>query len=228
VLVSVHDVMPETLDRVLALVTRLAHVRPAPLTLLVVPGRAWGGPELRALARLERAGHELAGHGWAHCSPAPRSLYHRLHAAFLSRRAAEHLALDVEAVVELMARCHRWFRQAGLGSPHLYVPPAWAMGAVPRARLAALPFRHYEGLGGVYDARRNRLRRLPLAGYQADSPGRVHGLRAWNALNIAWARASGQPLRVAVHPDDLDLPLAGELAGVLRSARDCRRYVALV
>ncbi len=45
-LVSIHDVMPETRDRVAELLERLADVPPAAVTLLVVPGRDWSGDDL--------------------------------------------------------------------------------------------------------------------------------------------------------------------------------------
>lgn len=40
-LVSVHDVMPETLERVQRILDLCAAINPVPLTLLVVPGLGW-------------------------------------------------------------------------------------------------------------------------------------------------------------------------------------------
>ena len=58
-----------------------------------------------------------------------------------------------DGVIELMQQCYDWFAASRLPQPALYVPPAWAMGAIGRTRLAADgPFRLYELFGGVFDA----------------------------------------------------------------------------
>jgi len=220
-IVSVHDVMPETLPDVLDILDRLDRLDVPPPTLLVVPGKPWCADGLKTLANLQRAGHELAGHGWSHTVNGVSTLFHRLHSKLLSRRAAEHLTRDSHAIPALIARCHGWFVNAGLRAPALYVPPAWAMGRVPRSRLRTLPFARYEYLSGVYNARADRFHHLPLVGFEADSIARARPLRLWNAANFALARATRRPLRIAIHPSDLRLPLADDLERLLRA---CTRF----
>ena len=98
------------------------------------------------------------------------------------------------------------------------MPPAWAMGAISRARLRSLPFRYYEYFRGVYDARMDCFYRLPLTGYEADTPLRKWGVRQFNRMQVRRAVRSGQPLRLSVHPRDHHLLLHEDLAGHLKAA----------
>lgn len=210
-LVSIHDVMPETRERVADLLERLAAVPPEHVTLLVVPGKAWRDEDLDWLRDLAARGYPLAGHGWRHRCDPPKSLHHRLHSALISRDVAEHLSLDATGIAALVRDCHRWFVEHGLTPSPLYVPPAWALGAIDRRALAALPFRYFETLGGVYDARERRFHRLPLVGFEADNTWRAASLTVFNQWNLGLARAFGRPLRVSIHPGDLSLKLGGQV-----------------
>jgi hypothetical protein len=216
-LISVHDLMPETMPAVRRTLSRLASHRLAPVTLLVVPGRDWTRAGIAELRQLQRDGYRLAGHGWRHHAERFGGLSHRLHGLLLSRRVAEHLALDAAGIIALIRRCHAWFGDHGLDAPSLYVPPAWAMGRIARAQLRAhCPFSIYERFDGVIlarpeDARAARVQPLPLLGYEADSALRAPILRAWNHWNRHRAARSGQALRIGLHPYDLELRLAGAL-----------------
>ena len=108
-LLSVHDVMPQTLAPVADILARLRCLGLPPATLLIVPGCRWDADELAQLRRWQKQGHELAAHGWHHRARAIRGLRHRLHAALLSRDAAEHLALSSDEIAALMRRAHDWF-----------------------------------------------------------------------------------------------------------------------
>ncbi|MFW6380299.1 MAG: DUF2334 domain-containing protein [Halorhodospira sp.] len=214
-LITIHDVMPETLDRVACWVERLHAAGHRRLTLLVVPGRAWGRLEVRQLQRWEQAGIVLAAHGWVHQAPGWGGWYHRLHGALLSRAVAEHLALQAQEIVELMRRAHGWFPRQGLRAPTTYVPPAWALGAVDRHHLATLPYRRVEVLRGVMETSAGRLRRLPLLGFEAEGGATAFALRAWNWGQWRWACGSGAPLRIAIHPNDEHLRLRRQLIAVI-------------
>ncbi len=212
-LVSVHDVMPETLPRVREIVRYLEAWNVFPFTLLVVPGKAWTARQMDRLRSWQGEGLELAGHGWRHRAKAARTLGHRLHAMAISRDEAEHLSLSSKKATEILQRCHGWFVRNGLRPPTLYVPPAWAMGSVPEDLLRVLPFSFYETLGGVYNARTGEHLRMPVTGYMADTPLRAMLLKAINALGLGlgWAVT-----RIAVHPDDLHLPLSRALSRHLK------------
>lgn len=216
-LVSVHDVMPETLERVQRILDLCAAINPAPLTLLVVPGLGWDRSGIERLRTWQDQGHRLAGHGWIHRVERFGGLTHRLHGLLISRRVAEHLALDGPGIAALLRRCHTWFAAQGLEPPDLYVPPGWALGAIRRSDLAALPFTQYEVLRGVLDGASGQLLPIPLLGYEADAPGRGPVIRLWNRLNRRLAGTCGW-LRIGIHPRDPELALGADLD------RDLRRY----
>lgn len=210
-LISIHDVMPETLDRVEALVERLAGQGHTAITLLVVPGRAWQPADLDVLRAWQAAGIELAAHGWQHHVSPIRGLRHRLHAALISRNVAEHLALDEDGRLRLMQAAATWFDAQGLAPPLTYVPPAWALGRIRRRRLRTLPYQRIEVTRGLLDCHSGRLQSLPLVGFEADTAARALALRAWNRTQFALARQVGRALRIAIHPDDAALHLATDL-----------------
>ena len=203
-LVSVHDVMPRTLPRVEEIVCFLRTRSVSTLTLLVVPGSSWSTGQVRRLRSWQDSGIELAGHGWLHRARRIRSLRHRLHARAISRGEAEHLSLSEPEIDDVVRRSHGWFARVGLRSPSLYVPPAWAAGRLPTARRRTLPFSYYETLYGVYDARRHEGRWMPLTGYMADTRLRTVLLGSVNALLL---RLPCPIVRIALHPEDLRLPL---------------------
>lgn len=211
-LVSVHDLMPQTMPAVRKTLTLLERHNLAPVTLLVVPGRSWNRVGIADLRQLQRDGYRLAGHGWLHHAERLGGLYHRLHSLLLSRCVAEHLALDESGIIALIQRCHAWFGDHGLESPTLYVPPAWAMGTVASERLRGeCEFKLYEIFDGVIDAGTGRTRPLPLLGYEADDALRGLFLRYWNQWNRHRAARKGRPIRIGLHPFDIDYRLVAQL-----------------
>lgn len=215
-IVSVHDVMPETMDNVADLLSLLTgHDGIGPVDLLVVPGLDWRADQIERLRDWSRSGHRLAGHGWTHRISRIRGPWHRLHSLLISRDVAEHLATDADGIADLVSRCHAWFGDNDLPAPELYVPPAWALGAIPRHRLSTLPFDRYEVFTGLIDAASGRWRPVPMIGFEADTIWRVGPVRLWNALNHGHARFWRTPLRVAIHPHDLSYRLAGDLRRVI-------------
>jgi len=225
VLISVHDVMPETLGRVAGILGALESAGAGSASLLVVPGVGWTAETLDRLHGLLARGHTLAGHGWQHRCPRIRGLGHRLHSALVSRDVAEHLCLDAAGIEALIRRCGEWFPRHGLPRPDTYVPPAWAMGRIERRRLYGLGFRYFETLTGFYDAGTGRFRRLPLAGFEADTRFRALVLRGLNRAALALA-APGRPLRLAIHPHDPELLLARDLERLIAMAASRSRPLA--
>ncbi len=212
---SIHDVMPSTLDKVTDLTRKLEQYGLPRATLLVIPGAGWRPAERARLTRLVEAGHPLAGHGWTHQATRIDGPYHWLHSRLVSAQAAEHLCLDEHGVAALIHGCHAWFGAHDLPSPEHYVPPAWAMGRLPKERLAALPFRYYEFAQGIYDSHTERFFTVPVIGFEARG-GRLRTLtlRVWNQLN-QWSAPWMGGLRVAIHPDDDALALRDDLERVL-------------
>lgn len=206
---SIHDVMPETLDRVdqqLALINRYAT---HPVTLLVVPGKPWRAGDLDRLRDWIRRGHRLAGHGWTHRAGSIRGLRHRLHSRLISRDCAEHLALSGRQIQALMQRCRGWFATNKLPLPERYVPPAWALGRIDGPALRATGFELVETLTGFIDLSTGRYHRAALVGFEAVDRWQLPAIRVSNAINRLLARR--WPLRIALHPDDHRLGLADDL-----------------
>lgn len=222
-LVSIHDVMPATLDAVEELIGLCQDLTASAPALLVVPGLDWRPGDLERLHGWQAGGCELIAHGWVH-ETQPRRLGHRLHAAFLSRSVAEHLDLDAHGIIALMRRSHAWFADTGFPPPETYIPPAWALG-MPVCRLSETPFRRVETLSGILFIGETVYRRsLPLVGFEADTALRAAFLRFWNARSRARAARHQTPLRISIHPGDHHLRLAGDLRSCLTRPWHCMRY----
>lgn len=216
---SIHDVKPTELDRVEELLDRCQVVAGARVALLVVPGLDWSPRQVDRLRDWAAEGFELAGHGWVHRAGPPATWYHRLHSLLLSRDQAEHLSRRREELRELVLRGVGWFRDRDLPTPELYVPPAWALGALSPQDVEALPYRWYEVLVGFLDATSGRLHPTPLVGYEADTGLRRRALRLINTLARRAAVVSRRPLRIGLHPRDLELLLSDDLLGNLEDRR---------
>lgn len=216
--------MPETRAAVDKLLFMLGKISPYSITLLVVPGRSWQQADIDWLHQQQSKGYRLAGHGWLHSCGKPQGFYHRLHSLFLSRNVAEHLSLSCSGIHELIARCHAWFAEQGLHSPALYVPPAWAMGDIHSPMLRALPFSQYETLQGVYHSESDLFDKLPLTGYEADTASRALFLRVFNQCHRRRAAYHGLPLRISIHPYDLQHHLAADLLQDIKLVEWARNY----
>src|SRR5699024_3577884 len=128
------------------------------------------------------------------------------HSLLVSRGCAEHLALDRNGIVDLIARNRHWFSDHDLPAPELYVPPAWALGPVRAADLETTGFTRVETISGYLDIASGRFRRAALLGFEAISAWQAPMLKISNAFNRLLAHRL--PLRVALHPNDHRLPLA--------------------
>ena len=213
---SLHDMRPSTLDRGRAILEHLAAAGVQDVAVLVMPGvEPWDADSMAALQELSNAGYQLVAHGWTHHAPPPRTVFERVHSAVISKDAAEHFGKDGAQVLELMNRSHAWFGEHDLPAPRFYVPPAWAVGELPRKRLAETPFDFVETLDGFYDTRRARGQKLPLLCYEAVGPWQAAGLRVTNLLNMTMAKKLSRPVRISVHPRDFDLLMAADLERLL-------------
>ena len=220
VIISIHDATAGSLPRIVEIAGALRESGCRSADILVVCGSDWTPRQIDALRRLEEQGFRLQGHGWTHRAVTRRDWFHRWHSRLLSRDVAEHLSRPAQSIRQLMECCHEWFERHRFRPPTLYVPPAWALGSVDRETLDQLPYRFYESLTGVYDSHDRRFRRLPLVGYEADTIFREVFLRAFNVANGSYSSLVGSPLRVSIHPDDLQMRLSRRLKrAILRHGR---------
>jgi hypothetical protein len=226
-IISIHDVMPQTLDRVMELLDKMSHLAPENITLLVVPGQDWPNTQIETLKALQHTGYRLAGHGWHHRVKTIRTFYHHLHAGLVSRTAAEHLSLNAREIIQLMHNCYYWFADKGLVAPDLYVPPAWAMGSISRKQLKQTPFRYFESTAGLYDSDTGRQILLPLVGFEADTRLRAATLTCWNAVNRMLGSAR-RPVRLSIHPGDHHLLLRRSLEHTLGKVTSAVPYQSVL
>jgi len=225
-LVTVHDVMPHTLEGVNKIVTLLQPYPHDKLCLLVVPGLDWKDEQLDMLRQWQSTGFELAGHGWHHESKVIKTFYHRLHSLVLSRNCAEHLSLDNQQLKHMITENYSWFGHHDFSIPQFYVPPAWAMGHIKKSELSDLPFRYYESLGGILDSKSGKFINLPLIGFEADTRSRKQILRVWNSINKKIS-SSKHPVRISIHPYDLDYYLGDTISDWLEKVTEFRDYRSL-
>ena len=215
VVISIHDVMPETLDRVeWILAEHLDRFTPSDILLLIVPGLQWGDSQIERLHTLQAKGYEFAGHGWLHRITKIGGLYHAVHSRLISRTAGEHLSYSRDELKTLLNNNFQWFADHGFNAPVMYVPPAWAMGKLSPADLNQLPFSAYETTSGIRSFPQGQLKKLPLLGFEADNRPRALFLSFWNWLNLALSTAR-KPARLSIHPYDFDYHIADQLSTML-------------
>lgn len=207
--VSVHDVAPATAEAARDWCASL-DLFGVPASLLVVPGPWRGGaladdPDLAAWLQQRCAGgDEVVLHGWAHAAPPGGPAWRRMVGAAVARGAGEFWTLD-----EAEARRRLELGRDALGAAGLmadgFTPPGWLASPATLAALRSLGFGFTTGHGGVRDLRTGARHHAPALSHR---PG-VFGERlgAWLVPAVAARRAAaGRPVRIALHPDDLDRP----------------------
>jgi predicted deacetylase len=215
-IISIHDVMPDTLSRVESMLTNhLSLFPPEYIVLLVVPGLDWSEEQLDRLRILQQQGYEFAGHGWQHETDGIDGILHSIHSRLISRNAAEHLSYSNEELIKLVTENYRWFARQGFRSPEFYVPPAWALGALTKSDLRLLPFKAYETTLGIGQQPEYQPKWLPLLGFEADTRLRALFLKLWNMLNLNLAVMARRPVRLSIHPYDFEYLISDQLIAIL-------------
>lgn len=224
-LVSIHDVMPDTMGEVAEQLQICSQLGVEKITLLIVPGLKWTAAQIEQICQWQAGGYELAAHGWHHKCDTISSLKHRLHSTFLSRDVAEHLCLTSDQIAALMIRSGDWFEENGFKRPELYVPPAWALGEITDNALAETGFCMVETLRGVRFPKSDRLISLPLVGFEADTAFRAFALSVFNG--VVTGTSKNRLLRVSIHPHDHKLRLQDSLRKILNNSDESFDYASL-
>lgn len=215
--------MPETLGHVRDIIDRLPDPCRRHLILLVVPGLNWQDRDIGQLQQWQQEGYLLAGHGWTHEVCEIRGWYHRLHSLMISRRAAEHLSLSRQEIIDLVRRNHAWFSAHDLSSPDYYVPPAWALGPVSNTDLQSTPYEYLELTSELRHISSGDRLMLPLVGFEADQSLRKWSLAFSNVTNRMISSHS-RPLRIAIHPYDFSYRLSQALTKLLTQVDETVDY----
>jgi uncharacterized protein len=207
--VSVHDVSPATEVETLHWCADLDR-RDIRASLLVIPG-PWRGTSpsdwttvggwLRDRAAM---GDEIVQHGWTHQAGPEGTALRRAVGRVVARGAGEFAALgELEAMSRLIAGRAVL---TGLGLPVVgFTPPGWLQSPGALVALRRLGFRFTTSHLGVRDLRTGAMRRALALSHRAAGWGETSAARLIAALARRSA-ARGWPVRIALHPDDLDRP----------------------
>lgn len=216
VIYSIHDIMPETFGNVQKQIQLFREANITNVGLLIVPNKDWSEEHFEEFRNWHNEGFQLVGHGWNHEVFGKKDFYHKLHSLLLSRNVAEHLSKSTDEVIDLIRSCYNWFEDNKLPIPKLYVPPAWAFGKVTTKHFDHLPFQMYENVIGVYDRNSQSYHTFPLIGFEADTRFRMLCLYFSNSFNKTLQSIIKKPLRVSLHPNDLEYYLGYQIHRILK------------
>ena len=206
-LVSIHDVAPATLEAVRRW-TGFLDERDIASTLLAVPG-PWRGTSLADdpattdwLSVRVEGGDEISLHGWAHRALGSRRGTRARLGRFIARGAEEFWTLDDDEATRRIRDGIDVLVGAGL-RPVGFTPPGWLISGAARHAVRR------SGLHYVADhlAARSATAtvRAPALSHRPGGFGETAGALAMPAIARRRA-AEGLPVRIALHPADLDRP----------------------
>lgn len=211
-IVSVHDVAPETRPAVEKIVTELSRHGVPVCSLLVVPNYHHGGvfTEDRTLVRwlqdLETQGNEIVIHGYFHDRPRREreSPGDKFLTRFYTNDEGEFYDLGYEEALRRITRAREEFAGAGL-TPRGFIAPAWLLGPAAEKAAAEAEMEYTTRLTGIRDLRSGDDFRARTLVYSVRTSWRRAASLVWNSTLAH--RIAGAPLaRISIHPSDLDHP----------------------
>ncbi len=233
-LLSVHDVTPFHLARLVRAEQFLASLGVTRATFLLVPDfhGGWAADKHEGFLAWCRGTHPIAIewilHGYFHSEtiePAkgarPPGVRAWFDATFMTDREGEFHRLRGAALCSRLQRGMQAFEQCVATRPRGFVAPAWLFNEELAPALEDLGFQFTEDHGSVYDLQAGRRRRCPVITWATRTRLREYGARVVCPVQAqVW---SGLPaIRIALHPMDFDHP--GTVASIARVLRDaCRR-----
>jgi predicted deacetylase len=210
-LISLHDVSPQTLpecEEAIALLGGLG-VSPSALTVLAIPHHEAKipldrhPPTVQFLRALEESGARLVMHGLTHrMSGRAKSPLGFFRAHIFARGQGELHGADAADTARRLDEGQEILHRAGLeAATRAFVPPAWLLSRAARAVVARRGFDFYEIFSGIVHNDRLRARRVI----------------GWGSLNAVETVAtalyadlqslrSGLDTRLAIHPADMRRP----------------------
>ncbi len=230
-IISLHDVTTSNYAKVHRQIEALAALDIHQTSLLVVP-HFHGQEKLQEdkilckwLLELQGEGHEIVLHGWEHRVANRKSQIVNRKSPFTwfyenlyTSREAEFLNLDYQEARTRIGKGLAMFRDLGLNARG-FIAPAWLMN--PNVERAA------KDHGLIYTNTISKLIHLP-SGQNYPTRSCVWSTRAlwrralsqsWNAI-LFQRLASVDPLRISLHPNDLDYPEVWEqIRALIRLAR---------
>ena len=211
-IVSVHDVSPESRTVVERILKELSHHQVPVCSLLVVPNYHHRGSFaddrgfVRWLQDLESQGHEIVIHGYFHqrARREGESTRDKFLTRLYTNDEGEFYDLDYDEALRRITQAKQEFIAAGL-TPRGFIAPAWLLGAAAERAAAQAEMEYTTRLSGVRDLRSGDDFQARTLVYSVRSGWRRSASLAWNkALSYRLAQA---PLaRVSIHPPDLEHP----------------------
>ena len=207
--VSLHDVSPQTRVECAEILAELAGLGVAKCSLLVIPdhhrrGHFLADAECCAWLRAQaQAGHELVMHGYYHERKrrAGESVAAKLTTRFYTANEAEFYDIGHDAAKVLVERAREDFRQLGV-EPQGFIAPAWLLSTEAVVPLLELGCGYTTRLGGVVDFKSGRVFHSQSLVWSVRSAWRRQASRVWNPL--LFHRLAANPLlRISIHPVDL-------------------------
>lgn len=208
--ISIHDVAPETRARVEQMISELSGIGVACCSLLVVPdyhhrGRSLGEPVLlRRLRELEVGGHEIVIHGYYHerVRRPGESARQKLLTRVYTADEGEFYDLGYEAALRVLREAKEEFSMHGF-HPTGFIAPAWLLGVEAQRAAVDAGFRYTTTLREVRDF---------SSGKEFFSQSLVYSVRSdWrSAMSLVWNRmlfhrlTNNPLLRLGLHPPDFE------------------------
>jgi len=234
-LVSLHDVTPAHLDRLDRAEALFREAGVAHVAYFLVPDfhrahsiaadtafKAW-------CARPRPYSIEWVLHGYYHLEDAKASQSRRLSAEIarqtMTAGEGEFLALSACEQRERLIRGREAFESIVGVAPRVFVAPAWLFQKTLPPLLAELGFRYTEDHLAVRDVQAGASRRCPAVTWATRSTIRRVGSRVVCPIAYEIARRLG-PLRIAVHPLDLDHARTADQARRLIADAVARRSIS--
>lgn len=210
--VSVHDVAPQTRSAVEEILADLSHHRVSVCSLLVVPNYHHHGCStedrgfVRWLQDLEAQGHEIVIHGYFHERPRRNgeNLSEKFFTRLYTNDEGEFYDLDYDEALQRITRAREEFAGAGL-TPRGFIAPAWLLGPAAEKAAAQAEMEYTTRLTGVRDLRSGDNFRARTLVYSVRSGWRRAASLAWNGA-LARHLAGQQLARVSIHPPDRGHP----------------------
>jgi predicted deacetylase len=208
IVVSVHDVAPQTRPRVARLLDLLATIGIEQRSLLVIPNFQGHGSldvheDFCAWLRDRREqGDEIVLHGYEHVGIGqPRNAGERFRNRWFTQGEGEFLSLEYDAAFDRIARGKAMMERAGL-HPRGFVAPAWLVNQDGLRAARDLGFQYTNSYLTVGDLARGRTHWVPSLVF---GPGHLDedlGIAVQRRLSRLLA---GRPaIRIVLHPPCVD------------------------
>ncbi len=236
-IVSLHDVSPSTFERVRCQMEELAALNVDRVSLLVIPHyhsqeRINENKEIcEWLKRLQADGHEIVLHGWHHgsskfkvrsskFSPASHWFYKNIY----TTGEAEFLDLDYAEASKRIADGLVIFRELNFEVKG-FIAPAWLMNTEVERAAKDHGFLYTNTISELIHLPSGRRHPARSCVWSTRAGWRRICSRAWNVLLFDQLERTS-PLRISLHPSDLEYPaIWGQIKRLIYAAMKKRKVV---